>query len=91
MLKDMLRIIKRDGYIARARIADELNISEGMVDDGMIQLLRMGYLIEEKTGTDCPTACSKCPYAKSCNKEIVKSFRISDKGGHEKQTDISDV
>ncbi len=80
MLKDILRVIDRDGYIFRSRIADELDIASEMVDAGIDQLLRTGYLLYENTGEDCPTVCAKCPFAQSCSKEIVKMFRISDKG-----------
>lgn len=79
MLKDMLRIINRDAYISRTQLAGELNVSKEIVDDGINQLLRMGYLLEEETGEGCSTSCAKCPFAKSCNKEIIKTFKISDK------------
>ena len=81
MLKDMLKIIRRDGYISRPRLAKELNVSGETVDDGINQLMRMGYLTEEKTGEGCSTSCAKCPFAQNCSKEIVKAFRISEKGG----------
>lgn len=80
MLEDILKIINRDGYISRSMIAKELSISPEMVNEGIEQLLRMGYIIEEKAGEDCATLCTNCPFAKNCNKEIVKSFEISSKG-----------
>lgn len=80
MLKDILRIINRDGYISRSQLAGELNVSKEIVDEGIKQLLRMGYLLEEETGEGCSTSCSKCPFAKNCHKEIVKTFKILDKG-----------
>lgn len=80
MLEDILRIISREGYISRSMIGKELNISMDMVDQGIDQLLRMGYILEEETGEDCATLCGNCPFAKNCNKEIVKAFEISDRG-----------
>ena len=80
MLENILRIINRDGYISKSMISRELDISEEMIDEGINQLLRMGYILEEKTGEDCSTLCGNCPFAKNCNKEIVKTFEISDKG-----------
>lgn len=82
MLEDILRIIARDGYISRSMIATELDISETMVDAGIDQLLRMGYIIEEDAGEDCVTPCTNCAFAKNCSKEIVKTFKISDKGNN---------
>lgn len=80
MLKDILRFINRDGYISRAMLARELNVSEEMIDEGISQLVRMGYILEEETGEGCSTFCIKCPFAKSCNKGVVKTFQMSDKG-----------
>lgn len=80
MLGDLLRIISRGGYISRFQLAGELNVFKEMVDEGIDQLLRMGYLLAENTGEGCSTFCTKCPYAENCNKEIVKVFRISAKG-----------
>ena len=80
MLKDILKIIHRDGFFSRRMLAQELSLSEEMIDDGINQLVRMGYLLEEETGADCVSICSGCAFAKNCNKEIVKTFKISDKG-----------
>ena len=80
MLKNILRIIKRDGLIAREKMAAELKISKEAIDEGIFQLLNLGYLAEEKTGADCVDFCSTCPFAKSCHKEVVKTFKITEKG-----------
>ncbi|HHT50809.1 MAG TPA: winged helix-turn-helix domain-containing protein [Eubacteriaceae bacterium] len=80
MLKEILRIINREGYISIVSIAKELNISGQLVEDGVKQLVRMCYILEEKTGEDCSTFCGNCPFAKNCSKEIVKTYNISDKG-----------
>ncbi|MCK9177054.1 MAG: FeoC-like transcriptional regulator [Clostridiales bacterium] len=79
MLKDILMIIDRDRKISRSHISRELNIEDTLVDDGISQLIRMGFILEE-AGADCVVACSNCPFIKSCQKEIVKIFQISQKG-----------
>ena len=79
MLQDILKIINRDRYISKSMIAKELNLPLEVIEDGINQLLRMGYIVEEETGQGCATACGNCPYAKSCSKEIVKTFEISSK------------
>lgn len=81
MLRDILKIINRTGYISRSQLAGELNVSREIVDEEIDQLLRMGYLLEADTGEDCSTSCNKCPFAKNCGKRIVKTFKISAKGG----------
>ncbi|MGI6752170.1 MAG: FeoC-like transcriptional regulator [Anaerovoracaceae bacterium] len=78
MLKDILHSIDKTGYISRSQLATDLNVSKEVVDDGILQLLRMGYLIEDKTSVGCAEYCGKCPFAKSCNKDIIKTFRLSD-------------
>lgn len=80
MLKDILKIINRESLISKTRIAEELNINVDIIEEGVNQLLRMGYLIEDRTGQGCITFCSGCPYAKACHKDILKTFKISDKG-----------
>lgn len=79
MLKDILRTINRDGYLSRSLLATELGISEEMIDEGINQLLRMGYIIKEETGESCSTACVNCPFAKTCNKDIITTYKISEK------------
>ena len=80
MLGNILKIIDRDGYISRPMLSRELGFPEEVVNDGITQLLRMGYISEEKTGEDCSSFCSGCQFAKNCSKEIVNFFKISDKG-----------
>lgn len=80
MLKDILMIIDRDRKISRSHISREINIEDTLVDDGISQLIRMGFILEEEAGADCVVACSNCPFIKSCQKEIVKIFQISQKG-----------
>ena len=48
MLKDIMKSIKKNGYISKSMLAGELNTSEDMIDEGIDQLLRMGYIINEE-------------------------------------------
>ena len=80
MLNDILKIISRDSYISKPQIAKELKVEIEMVEQGLSQLLRMGYLAKEETIKDCNAVCAKCPFAKSCNKEVADIYKITDKG-----------
>lgn len=82
MLKDILKVINRDGYLSRSMLAKELGLSEDMIDEGINQLQRMGYIIKEETGESCSTACVNCPFAKTCNKDIITTYKISEKGSN---------
>ena len=80
MLKEILRIIDELGYISKSQLASRLNTTEDMIGMGLDQLIRMGFIVEEKEAPSCSSSCGSCPYQKSCNKTFVKSFEISDKG-----------
>ena len=80
MLKDILKKMNDDGYFSRALMAKELGLSEQVLEDALGRLQGMGDLLKEETGQGCVTACAGCPMAKSCAKDIVPMYRISEKG-----------
>lgn len=80
MLKDILNKINKDGYFSNRILAKELNVTEDVISDAISQLIRMGYIVKEESSYDCSTACGGCPFAQSCNKEIIKTYQISEKG-----------
>lgn len=80
MLKEILKVIDRDKLLSVSMLSKELKTSEALIDEGIFELLRMGYIIKEETGESCSTVCTSCPFAKTCNKEIIKTYRITDKG-----------
>ena len=80
MLKKILFEIKNLGYISKSNIARKLNISEELVEDGINQLVRMGYIKEIKNVNSCSTSCGNCPYANTCNKTFIKTMEITEKG-----------
>lgn len=79
MLKNILEIIQREGYISKSMLAAELKMSEDVIEDGLTQLERMGYLEKEETGQGCLSACANCPFAKNCNKEIIQTYKMHPK------------
>ena len=79
MLMEILKIIERDGFIKRESIASELDVMVEIVDDGLDQLVRMGFLKEEATGESCSSFCSKCPFANNCSKDVVKTYSLTNK------------
>ncbi|MCR1898792.1 FeoC-like transcriptional regulator [Irregularibacter muris] len=80
MLKDVLREINELSGFSKSTIAKNLNIPQGMVDDVINQLTRMGYLDEIVGSPSCDTPCHSCPYSRSCNTPPVKMYKISPKG-----------
>ncbi len=81
MLKEILAQIYRDGFLAKAQLARELSIPETMIDEGIAQLIRMGYLKEEKGGIDCATtACAGCAFAAMCGKNPVIFYEVTERG-----------
>src|SRR5699024_8527091 len=80
MLKSVLREINELNGFSKSLVAKNLNISEGMVNDLINQLIRMDYLKEIVSSPTCDTPCSSCPYARSCNATVVKMYKVSPKG-----------
>lgn len=80
MLKEILNIVRNEGYISRSQLAARLNTTSAVIDDALDRLDKMGYLTKEETGSDCSVTCAKCPFAKTCGKEIVTTFKLSEKG-----------
>lgn len=80
MLKGILRHLNDDAYFSLIRLADKLNTSPGAAEAAIQQLVRMGYIKEEKTGEACASSCGGCPSAQHCGKEIVNIYEITAKG-----------
>ncbi|HZJ75898.1 MAG TPA: FeoC-like transcriptional regulator [Clostridia bacterium] len=80
MLKEILKIIYSSGYFSNRDLAKQLNVTEEVIIDGINQLINMGYLKREAKKDICPTSCTRCPYVQSCNKDIVETYQITEKG-----------
>jgi len=79
MLKNVLKEINEAKVFSKALIGNNLNISEGMVDDIVNQLIRMGYVIEDLGSPTCESKCSGCSIS-SCKTTPIKMLSISPKG-----------
>ncbi|OLS03445.1 FeoC-like transcriptional regulator [Tissierella creatinophila] len=80
MLKETLKLIDETNLYSDLYISKSLNISKDMAKALVEDLIRMGYLIEDIGSSTCETSCNRCPYARSCNTTLVKTFKISSKG-----------
>ncbi len=79
MLKEILSIIYESRVYSKSHISKKLNISEDIIESGINQLLNMNFIQEDETSPSCANVCSGCPMT-NCNKDIVKTFTITDKG-----------
>lgn len=79
MLKNVLKEIYEAKLYSTALIGKNLNVSEGMVDDIVNQLIRMGYVIEDLGSPTCESKCSGCSIS-SCKTTPIKMLSISPKG-----------
>ena len=79
MLKEILQEFGDSRVFSKAKLSDNLNVSEETIEDGIEQLTRMGYLKESNTST-CTTGCKSCPYANSCNSQVLNFYTITDRG-----------
>ncbi|MFA5586418.1 MAG: FeoC-like transcriptional regulator [Saccharofermentanales bacterium] len=80
MLREMLAAIQRDQMLSKGKLAAELNVSEAVIDQAITQLIRMDYLVREQSGTVCPASCMSCPMASACGKELLVTYRVTEKG-----------
>ena len=80
MLKEILKIIHESGYFSNKALAAQLNASEEVIADAINQLVRMGYIKKDERVAIPKSACGGCPHARSCNKEIVVTYQITEKG-----------
>jgi len=64
MLRELLQLIAEGGTRTRTELARELGVSEGLVEQMLEDLARMGYLRPVAGG--CDAHCAACPLAKTC-------------------------
>ena len=67
MLKEVIQIIADSPYLSKKEIGNRLNISENLVEQMFLDLIRMGYLKKEV----CDSSCHSCPVANFCSKTDV--------------------
>lgn len=79
MLKGILKEISVAKIFSIPNIAKNLNTSEALVEEGIDQLSRMGYLIEDMGSPTCETKCSGCMIS-HCNTIPLKTLSITEKG-----------
>ncbi len=79
MLQDILNLISEYGFISRVLLASKLNVSLKSIDNALFHLINMGYIIEEEKSLECDTVCSKCSFINTCQKDIIKTYILSDK------------
>ena len=79
MLKGILKEIYSAEVFSKSNMSKELNISEDMLESGVQQLVRMGYLSEDMGSPTCESKCSSCAYSK-CTTIPIRMFTITDQG-----------
>lgn len=79
MLKALLQEIRTAGCLSRAQLAAKLGEPIGLIDEGIEQLKRLGYLAED-SGERCTAGCGRCPYALLCSQNFVKTLSLTAEG-----------
>ena len=79
MLKEVLKEISTSRILDISDIAKKLNITEGLVQELIDQLERMGYVSEDMGSHTCESKCSSCKVS-SCNTIPLKTLSITNKG-----------
>lgn len=79
MIKEILKEISMAKVLDTSKIAKKLNITEALVEQGIKQLSRMGYIKEDMGSYTCETKCSSC-HISNCNTTPLKTLSITAKG-----------
>jgi DNA-binding IscR family transcriptional regulator len=79
MLRKILSQILHEGFIHYRDIAKNLNIPEGLVEQMVWELERLGYLKAVMQG--CASGgCAACPMKCGVKQPIQKAFALTSKG-----------
>jgi hypothetical protein len=80
MLKELLLEISASEYISKTLLAAKLGRPKGLIEDGLAQLVRLGYLAEGSGSSSCAVKCGKCPYASLCGQDPIRTLTITTAG-----------
>ena len=80
MLKNVLKEIDTAKIFSVSAIAKNLNTTEALIEEAIMQLIRMGYIDEDKSSSTCETSCNSCSMSSMCNIMTLKTISITDKG-----------
>ncbi len=64
MLQKLLERVATGGVHSYAELCRELDVSEGLLEQMLMDLERMGYL--KRVGTSCEGHCAGCPLSGTC-------------------------
>ncbi len=80
MIKELLLNLEQADYISKPDLAQRLSQPLAMIEAGLADLVRLGYLKLDEGLPSCELPCGGCPYAKTCNQVSVKMLSITEKG-----------
>ncbi len=80
MLVELLQAVQEAGYISKAALAGKLGKPVSLIEAGLVELTRLGYLQENQGFGLCQLPCPNCPYASLCRGVPLKTVLLTDKG-----------
>lgn len=78
MLKEVLSEFAKGEMNSNSNIGRKLNLSEGMVEQVLKDLAKMGYIQKEES--TCGSKCSSCSCCCSKTSDVINMWKITDKG-----------
>ncbi|MCR4408600.1 MAG: FeoC-like transcriptional regulator [Anaerolineae bacterium] len=88
MLHKLLDKLAAGGVHSYADLSRELDVSEGLLEQMLIDLERLGYL--KRVGTDCEAHCAGCPMNNVCAAgRPGQIWTLTEKGGQKAGSRIS--
>ncbi|MCD6301992.1 MAG: MarR family transcriptional regulator [Anaerolineae bacterium] len=83
MLQQLLRIVAESDVQSVRTLAEALDLTPGLVEGMLEQLVREGYLERQTIGCE-PSACEHCAYRGYCSSEGrsvgVRGWRLTESG-----------
>ncbi len=82
MIKELLRAVEQAAYISKPDLARRLGQPLAMIEAGLSDLVRLGYLKLDEGLASCELPCGGCPSAKTCSQVSIKTLSVTEKGQH---------
>lgn len=80
MIKELLIALDSVDYVSKPDLAARLGQPLAMIEAGLADLIRLGYLKRDDGLPACELPCGGCPYAKMCNQVSPKALSLTEKG-----------
>lgn len=80
MLKNILKELNNSNSFSVNSLSKKFNVDSELIESAIEKLINLKYIKKDKTSDSCGSFCSSCPYANSCNKDLINFYQLTEKG-----------